>query len=564
MDMASIEPLLNPAEATVKVPGSKSYSLRALLIAALCEEEVKINNLLESDDTRAMQSCLESLKSQRTDIDVKDSGLTARFITALACITPGEQTIDGSTSSQKRPIKDLVDGLRELGADIEYIAKEGFLPLKVTSSGLSGRKISLKGDISSQYLSALLLIAPGLKNGLLIEIDGMQISRPYIDMTIDIMDYFGVKVKNADYQSYSVKAQAYQPKDYAVEGDYSSAAYFYAINALTDSKIKVEGLNSDSKQADKKFVDFIKEAGGSLKPIDIDMKDCPDQAMTMAVLAAFADGTSIINGIASLRVKETERVAALENELAKMGIKTSSTNDSLTIYGGKPSGARIDTYGDHRIAMSFAVAATKIPGLKIMNPKVVDKTFPDFWKELAKITNVQTTENNFSNILLIGMRGSGKTTVGKLLAERLGKKFIDMDIYLEEKHDKKVRDIVLENGWEHFRKVEAEACKVLSHEKNCVISSGGGIVLDQANMQLFRQDSTFILLKADPAILSSRIRTDKNRPELSTQPTLLGELDQVWDKRKDKYYKNSDFIVDTSGDSPKSIVNEIMDKLGLK
>ncbi len=558
LDIISVSPLDKPVETTVKVPGSKSYSLRALLISTLCENKFEIKNLLDSEDTVAMQNCLMALKNNDTKLDANESGLTARFMTALACISPGVQTITGAASLQKRPIKDLVDALRQLGANIEYLGKDGFLPLKIISSEPTEYKVTLKGDVSSQYLSALMLIAPKLEKGLVIEVKGKQISKPYIDMTIDIMGYFGVKVKNDNYQRYEIKPQKYQAKDYEVEDDYSSAAYFFAINALTNSKTKVKGLNPDSKQGDKKFVDLL--TGGKL-PANINAEDFPDQAMTLAALAAFTEGVTTIDGIASLRIKETERVVAVQNELAKMGIETSATKDSLTILGGKPKNALINPYGDHRIAMSFAVAGTKIPGMRIMNPAVVNKTFPGFWDELAKIATVKRTSKSFSNILLIGMRGGGKTTVGRILAQRLKMDFIDMDLYLEKKHGQKVRDIVLENGWEHFRKLETAACRQLSKHTNSVISSGGGIVLDQANVELFKPDSISILLKADAGILSQRIRTDKNRPELSTQPSLLGELDEVWEKRKDKYYRNADFIIDTSAISPNQAIDEIMEKL---
>jgi 3-phosphoshikimate 1-carboxyvinyltransferase len=578
IETASLSPISKIDNATLRVPGSKSYSLRALLISALCEKEIKIKNLLDSDDTLAMKNCLENLKNKQTDLTAQESGLTARFITVLACVSPGVQTISGTPGLQKRPIKDLVDALRQLSAEIEYTERDGFLPLKVKSSELTGSKVNLKGDVSSQYLSALLLIGPTLENGLVIELRGEQISKPYIDMTIDIMSHFGVVVKNHDYKKYEIKPQKYQAKDYFVEGDFSSSAYFFASAALNGSKIKVENLNPASKQADRKFLDILVDMGskiendansitlngGGVKPVNVNMQDCPDQAMTMAVLASFASGKTTIDGISSLRVKETERIAALENELAKMGIETSSTKDSLTIYGGKPSGATIDAYGDHRIAMSFAVAGTKIKGMEIFNPDVVDKTFPDFWHELAKITDVQSREKTFSSILLIGMRGSGKTTAGKILAEKLGKKFIDMDEMLEQKQSMRVRDIVLTRGWDYFRKLESDLCKEISRESDYVMSSGGGIVLDRNNMKLFEENTVSVLFKADPAILSDRIKNDKNRPELSTQPTLLGELDDVWKKRKSKYYSTADFIIDTSHISPKQAVDEIMGKLEIQ
>lgn len=555
-----LAPLKGAVSTSVKVPGSKSYSLRALFIAALCEGQASIDGLLKGEDSEAMKDCIETLGQGEQKLDARESGTTARFMAALCCISTGTQILTGASGLKKRPVADLVDGLRQLGAKIEYIEKEGSLPLKISSSELVGGTVNISGEVSSQYLSALLLIAPKLKNGLVINISGKQISRPYIDMTIEIMSRFGVTVKNHDYKKYEVKPQKYQTIDYTVEADYSSASYFYAINYLTGSDIKVKNMNMDSKQADRRFTDLL--AKGKLPPT-INGEDFPDQVMTLAVLCAFSDGKYVIEGVKSLRIKETERVRAVENELAKMGIKTESTEDTLTIYGGNPKSACIDTYGDHRIAMSFAVAATKVAGIKILNPGVVNKTFPGFWDELAKITTVKKDKKSFSNLLLIGMRGSGKTTVGELLAKKLDKKFIDMDVYLEVKHDKKVRDIVLDDGWEHFRRLESEACEVISKEKNAVISSGGGIVLDQTNMKRFREDSVFMLLKVDPSVLSRRIRTDKNRPELTTQPTLLGELDQVWEKRKNQYYTNADLIIDTTVDSPEYIVNEIMEMLAL-
>lgn len=557
--VASIKPLAAPISATVKVPGSKSYSLRALLISTLCDEKFKISNLLESDDVFAMQGCIAALQAKRTEIEARESGLTARFMTALACISDGTQIISGKLSLQKRPIHDLVDALRELGAEIEYMDKDGYLPLKVSSSKLTGNKVTLSGNTSSQYLSALLLIAPTLASGLTIEVEGEQISKPYIDMTLDIMKHFDVKIENQNYQRYVVQPQKYQVKNYIVEADYSSAAYFHAINMLTGSNIKVENLNPNSKQGDKKFIDLI--SSGKL-PTQINAVDFPDQAMTLAVLAAFRKEETTIEGVSSLRIKETERIVAVQNELAKMGIVTASTKDKLTILGGKPAAALIDTYSDHRIGMAFAVAGLKTPDITIMKPSVVNKTFPGFWDELAKITDVKLNERKFSNILLIGMRGSGKTTSGRLLAKRLGKQFVDMDQHLEQKHGQKVRDLVLKNGWEHFRKLEAEACLELSRQTGCVISSGGGIVLNQNNMKCFNTDSLSILLRADPKVLSRRIRNDKNRPELSTQPSLVGELDEVWEKRKSKYYKNADLIIDSTRAKPNQIVNEIIEKLG--
>ncbi len=419
--MASVKLTLlkGPVEATVEIPGSKSYTNRALLMATMCREPVRILKPLISDDTRAMLGCLQTLgiqvserkdvivvegnvddvKNGEHDMDVDLSGTTIRFILALSCIVPGVKTLQGKEGLNKRPIGDLVDGLRQLGAKIEYLEKEGFPPLRITSSKLFPGTIRTNGRISSQFISAIMMIAPQVGE-VTIEVVGEQISKPYIDMTIDTMSRFGVPVANYNYGQYQVLGgHVYQASEYTVEGDVSSASYFAAIAALTKSRITLTNMNPQSVQADMKFFEILEKMGSEVlyekdsitvrgagvRPMDVDMESCPDQAQTMAVLAAFADGVTKISGVRSLRVKETERVKAVEKELAKMGIKTESTEDTLTIYGGSPQPATIDTYGDHRMAMSFAVAGSTKEGIQINDPDVVSKTFPDFWEKLKSI-----------------------------------------------------------------------------------------------------------------------------------------------------------------------------------
>lgn len=409
----------------VEIPGSKSYTNRSLIIASLIEGEVVIKNPLESDDTRVMINCLKELgvkieerigkirvigdlrdiKKKEYKLNAGLSGTTIRFILALSCVVPGIKIITGEESLNKRPIGELAGALKDLGAEIEYLDKLGYPPLKVKSSCLPVKNTRLHGDISSQFFSALLMIAPFI-GGIEIEVIGNQISKPYIDMTLDLMNYFGIKVKNENYKKYIVRSgQKYSRKDYVVEGDYSSAGYFLAIAVLTKSQLTLKNLNDDSAQADKNFLEILKQLdaevkfikkglevqGSGVKAINISMENCPDQVQTLAVLLAFAKGKSVITGVRSLRIKETERILALQNELSKMGIKTESTIDSLTIYGGNPRPAVINTYNDHRMAMSFAVAGTILDGMVINNPEVVTKTFPDFWKKLESI-GVNTNE----------------------------------------------------------------------------------------------------------------------------------------------------------------------------
>ena len=412
--------LQKPVTATIEIPGSKSYTNRALLMAALTQGPVTLYNPLYSEDTEAMLGCLRalglridtasgqiivyddiSLIAKRSyELCAHDSGTTIRFLLALLCLVPGTQVIRGSARLNERPIQDLVEALRLLGAHIEYLEEEGRAPLKVHSSSLSfGAEVTLDAAVSSQFLSALLMIAPCL-GGLTVQLRGEVISRPYAEMTIHAMREWGIAVLQTEKGRYHIPGgQHYEKKTSVIEGDFSSAGYFFAIAALTQSTFTLKNLEPNSVQADRKFLDILAQMGNEIHmgklgitfigkqilPLTLDMEDCPDQVQTIAVLAAFAKGVTRISGVRSLRFKETERVQALKNELAKMGIKTEDTHDTLTIYGGEPHAAIIDTYGDHRMAMAFAVAGTHLPGMQIRHPEVANKTFPTFWKILRSL-----------------------------------------------------------------------------------------------------------------------------------------------------------------------------------
>ena len=419
MKQIQLTPLKNPVTKTIAIPGSKSFTNRALFMAALTDNPVIIKNPLFSDDTKAMIACLNTLgittivkqneiivegywkkvKDGTHNLNANLSANVIRFLLPLLCIVPGKKILQGEEGLNKRPIGELVHGLRQLGADISYVDKEGFPPLKITSSHLESKPVFLKGNISSQYFSALFMIAP-LVNGLTITVEGKQISKPYIDMTIASMKQFGITVENKNYEIYHIPAgQNYSCNEYTVEGDFSSAGYFFAIAAVTKSTITLKKLNSDSLQADKKLLAVLQHMGNDIQyatneitiigkgitPVSIDMIDFPDQAQTLAVLLAFADGKSKLTGLESLHVKETDRLRATEKELKKMHITTEASYDSLTIFGNKPTAATIATYGDQRMAMAFAVASAVIPDVIINDPDVVNKTFPEFWHKLEEI-----------------------------------------------------------------------------------------------------------------------------------------------------------------------------------
>jgi len=286
--------------------------------------------------------------------------------------------------------------------------------------------------------------------------------------------------------------------------------------------------------------------------------------MTLAAILAFKNAKSTISGVKSLRIKETERVIAVENELAKMGIKTESTDDSLTIYGGQPRSAKIDSYGDHRIAMSFAVAASKLNALSIFNPEVVKKTFPGFWDELRILTDVKISQVNYSKIVLTGLRGTGKSTVGKLVANQLNMDFVDVDNFIETKHRINIKQAVQKNGWDYFRKFEADAIKELVEKPNIVISTGAGAVMFDKNVENLKKDSLVFMLKADPNILAKRISRYNKLPALTNNKSVLAELEEVWMQRKNRYYSVSDFIIETDESNPKTVAEQIIAKLDLR
>jgi len=403
---------------TIWIPGSKSYTNRALVMAALTRGSVVLKDPLYSADTEAMIGCLRSLgveiaigqkkivvhgdiwslEKNAYELFAHDSGTSARFLLALLCLIPGVKTLRGCKRLQERPISDLVDALRSIGAEIDYCEEEGKLPVTVRSSILPLSLVVLRAEMSSQFCSALLLIAPYV--GLTIHLAGKLVSKPYIDMTLACMLDWGVEVVQEGTGCYVISGgQNYSKKEYTIEGDYSSAGYFFALAVLTRSKIRVGNLNPRSMQADRRFLDILVQMGNgvfygdncvevegrAVSPLQVNMEDCPDQVMTLAVLAAFAQGMTHITGVRSLRVKETDRVLALRTELAKMGIQTEESHDSITIYGGNPHAAQIETYNDHRIAMAFAVAAALLPGMTIYNPEVVNKTFPTFWEMMRQV-----------------------------------------------------------------------------------------------------------------------------------------------------------------------------------
>ena len=412
--MKKIEPhKINRCQVTV--PGSKSYTHRMLIAAALSDGMCTIHNALFSEDTRFTIEALRQMDIQidfhnddvriygkggqlgagKAPIHLGNSGTSMRLLSAAAALGNGAYTLTGTARMQERPIKDLLDALQQIGVKARSLNGSGCPPVEITGAAIRKDQVDINCQKSSQYLSALLLIAPCTQNGLKISVTGGPVSRPYVDLTINLMKMFGLDLEREGYRRFNVPGgQIYRAGEYTVEADCSQAAYFWGAAAIGGADIKVMGVNADSVQGDIRFVnllqrmgcrvfkdsDGIRVAGGSLCAIEADLADMPDQVPMLAVVAAFARGTTIIKNVAHLKSKESDRLTATVTELKKMGIDAECTADALVVRGGKPKGAIIETYNDHRIAMSFATAGLKVPGVCIQNESCVKKSFPAFWQ----------------------------------------------------------------------------------------------------------------------------------------------------------------------------------------
>jgi len=422
MDILELIPPKKKINGEVQIGGSKSYTNRALILAALAQGKSILSSVSLSEDSIVLIRALRHLgisvsqvdettvcvvgtggvfAAQKQTIDVGHAGTAMRFLTALCSVIPGEITLDGSARMRERPIGNLVTALSGMGANIVYVKNEGHPPLAIRGTKLLRSQVTISGRVSSQFISALLLIAPVLSGGLEITLVDEQISKSYIDMTIDSLAAFGVHVTNDNYKKYHIAVrEKIQTTQYQVEGDASGASYLFALAAVSGGTIRVDNINPQSAQGDIRFPDILEQMGclvvknknsitvtgpKKLTGISVDMSLMPDTAQTLAVVAAFAQGPTTITGLSTLKVKETDRIEATKNELHKMGVKCNATSDSLIIQGGIPHGASIKTYTDHRMALAFSVAGAVGRGIQIEDPHVVKKSFPTYWEEIQKL-----------------------------------------------------------------------------------------------------------------------------------------------------------------------------------
>lgn len=416
-DIREISPV-RALDADVQVPPSKSFTNRALIVAALAEGTSLLINPSKSDDSRVLVEALRKLRVPINDIDgnleitgtngefeppteelfVGNAGTALRFLVTFAGLAKGTTIVTGDEQMKLRPVKDLTEALRSAG--IKCASSDGFPPVQVFGGKFNGGRIDVNGSVSSQFVSSLLLTSPYAKHTVTIHVRGQIRSMPYIDMSLYVMRSFGGVIGFIEPSIYQVSnIDRYVGREFTIEGDASSASYFLAAAAITGGKVFINNLSQDSLQGDIKFIGVLTQMGcrivphesaieflgGKLRGTDIDMNDMPDCVPSLAVVAAFAEGPTTISNIGHLRYKETNRLSSLAIELSKIGARVELFPEGMTIYPGTLCGATIESYNDHRMVMSFAVAGLRIPGIRIKNPSCVSKSFPGFWNEFAKL-----------------------------------------------------------------------------------------------------------------------------------------------------------------------------------
>ena len=418
-----VHPAARPIEGRVRPPGSKSYTNRALLLAGLASGTSTLTGALFSDDTKHMARGLAALglavrgdeaarsftvtggggliPAARASVFVGNSGTTARFLAPMMALGRGVYELDGDDAMRTRPIQPLLDAMTHLGARAHSVYGNGCLPIRIEGSDFDGGTAKMAGSVSSQFFSALLMVAPRLRRGIVLEVEGELVSKPYLEVTAQAMKVFGATMKHHEFRRFEVAAGAYSGTDYEVEPDASAASYFFAAAAVTRGKVVVEGLGSGSLQGDLGFVRLLEKMGcqvrqtatetevtgpDKLAGIEADMSSMSDTAQTIAAIAPLATSPTRITGIGFIRRKETNRIAAVVTELGKLGIRAEEEDDGFVVYPGQPRAGRVETYDDHRMAMSFSVLGLGAHGIDILRPECVSKTFPEYFVELENLT----------------------------------------------------------------------------------------------------------------------------------------------------------------------------------
>jgi 3-phosphoshikimate 1-carboxyvinyltransferase len=417
-----VTPIDGPIDVVVSLPGSKSITNRALVCAALAEGTSTLTNALHADDTEAMVEGLDALGAgveaawaegrltitgtagrpvaDVAIVDARLSGTTSRFLLPVAALGDGHRRVDAANRMRERPMGEVLDAVRALGAEVHEVGAPGHLPVEVVGGTLAGGEVAVRGDVSSQFLSGLLLAAPAMRTGLVARLVGELVSEPYVDMTVAVMERFGVVVERPDERTWRVDPQPYRATELAIEPDATAASYVFAAAALLGGRVEVAGFGPESLQGDVAFVDVLAQMGaqvergassitvtgtGQLRGVEVDLRHLSDTAQTLAVVAAFAEGPTRITGIGFIRGKETDRVGNVVAELRRLGVDAAEEPDGFVVRPAPLRPATIQTYDDHRMAMAFALAGLRFDGVQIADPACVAKTFPGFWRLLDEL-----------------------------------------------------------------------------------------------------------------------------------------------------------------------------------
>jgi 3-phosphoshikimate 1-carboxyvinyltransferase len=420
----AIKPALRPICGSIRPPGSKSLTNRSLVVAALAEGRSRLTGVLDSQDTRVMveslarlgmlvqhdptaatilvDGCCGTPPAKTAELNLENSGTSIRFLTAVCCLGNGRYRLDGNSRMRERPIGDLIEALSKLGARIRCEFDNGSPPVLIDASGITGGEVQVAGEMSSQFVSALLMACPGALQPVSVEVTGTLVSEPYIEMTLKVCEAFGVSIEAVKPGAFRIRPQRYRAREYAIEPDASAASYFFAAAAVTGGKVTVAGLAQSALQGDVAFVEVLRKMGceveygsgisvrgGKLCGVDVDMNAISDTAQTLAAIAPFAEGPTRIRNVAHMRHKETDRIAALAAELTRIGQQVQEFPDGLEIKPARVKPDMIQTYDDHRMAMSFAVTGLAAPGISIQNPGCTAKTYPRFFEDLATLVGNQ-------------------------------------------------------------------------------------------------------------------------------------------------------------------------------
>jgi 3-phosphoshikimate 1-carboxyvinyltransferase len=571
----------------LQAPGSKSMTQRALVLGALAEGPVRIRGALDCDDSGHLTEILRALGAEVTwrgsEVEVRPHGLRGtgerlecgnagtalRFAACLSLVAGGELVLDGDARMRQRPVAGLGEALRRLGVEVRYLGNDGYPPLALRRISEPPDAASVEASRSSQFASGLLLVAPRLPKGLVLDLEGPPVSAAYLRMTVEMMLRAGARVERAEARRLVVAAGSYSAQAIEVEPDWSAAAFLLAGARLSGCQVRIPGLASPetSLQGDSAFDSLARELE-QRHPHDLDLTDTPDLIAPIAALAVFASRRTRIRGAAHTRIKESDRVSVLSESLRRLGVGVVEHEDGLEIEPAPviPGGEiELDPAGDHRMAMAFGVLSLRMPGIRIRTPECVSKSFPEFWTALASIRTARESVDRIESgsedarrlvygPALVGLRGAGKSTLAPLIAELCGLDWVDADAELERRTGRSVAEILTWQGEAELRRLERELLLELLERPRVVLATGGGAVLHEEVRSALRRRVT-AWLRAPALVLASRV-TGSGRPPLTGLP-LAEEMEMLASAREPLYREVAVVELDTGAIGPEDAARRV-------